>query len=245
MVSPEKAKQWLKTPLGERVLAQVQSDPGLPQPMPTISSWQLPPHPDVGNIQSTVIPAVTDYLIIGSGIVGCGTAKSLLESPSSESKTVTVVDARALCSGATGRNGGQLVKPYPLRYVAIAELYGVEMATKIARMNLLTLEEIHKLAQSYDEDLSREAMARRLTKVVAHMDPSSWEKSKHAIAMYEANLPEEKELFKAVSKEELEKVSHLCSQRDIGTACLMSHTELESQGGIWRLHVPCWRLLAL
>ncbi|KAJ4265330.1 hypothetical protein NW762_004615 [Fusarium torreyae] len=205
MVSPDKTRTWLKSPLGERVLAQVQSDPGLPQPMPTVSSWQLPPHADVGNIQSTVLADATDYLIIGSGIAGCGTAKSLLESPSSQSRTVTVLDARGLCSGATGRNGGQLVKPYPLRYVAIAEMYGVEMANKIARMNLFKLEEVHKLAQGFDEELRKEAMARRLTKLVAHMDRSSWEKSKHAIAMYEANLPEERGLFKPVSKDELEK----------------------------------------
>ncbi|OAL18771.1 hypothetical protein AYO20_11705 [Fonsecaea nubica] len=204
MVTPSNTKTWLKTPVGSNLLAQISADPGLPQPKPTVSSWQLPPHPEVAKIHSKELPRVTDYLIIGSGIAGCGVAKTLLEHPSSGSAIVTVLDARGLCSGATGRNGGQLVKPYALRFAQVAESFGVEMATKVARMALHTLEEMHKLANSYDEDLKKEANARRVTKRIVYMDEASWNRVLGAVDLYETHLPEEKGSFRYVPKEQVE-----------------------------------------
>lgn len=214
MVDAKKAESWLKTPLGSTLLAQVGGDPGLPQPKPTVSSWQLPPHPDVGHIQSKVLPETTDYLIIGSGIAGCGVAKTLLDHPGSGSKIVTVLDARGLCSGATGRNGGQLVKPYALRYAQLAESFGHEMATKIARMALHTLEEMHRLAAAYDDELKAEANARRVTKCIVYMDKESWSRVQGAVEMYEAHLPEEKGSFQLVPKEQVEAVSCISNPID-------------------------------
>ena len=201
------ADNWLKSPLGSTLLAQVSADPGLPQPKPTVSSWQLPPHPDVGNIQSKILPKTTDYLIIGSGIAGCGVAKHLLENAASGSRTVMVLDARPLCSGATGRNGGQLVKPYPLRHAQLVEDFGVETATEVARMALHTLEEMHKLAASYDDELKAQAIARRTTKCIVYTNQEAWDRVQEAVELYETNLPEEKGVFHKTSRDTIEEVS--------------------------------------
>ena len=172
-MSPLGAKEWLDSGLGRTILAQMNSDPGLPQTKCTISSWQVPHHADVGHIQSRALPETSDYVVIGSGIAGCGVAKALLhQAPAST--TVTVVEARGLCSGATGRNGGSLVKPYPSRFVQLSQDFGVDLAIKVARLANHTLEEVHKLADSYDEELRVEAAARRLTKITAFMDQESW-----------------------------------------------------------------------
>lgn len=205
MTNP-RPKIWLDSTIGSNLLAQISGDPGLPQPKPTVSSWQVPSHPAVGSAQSKVLPRTTDFLIIGSGITGLGVAKTLLEDPTSGSKTVTVLDARGLCSGATGRNGGQLVKPYALRFAQLADDFGLETATKIARLALYTLEEMHRLADSYDDDLRREAVARRVTKRIVYMDKASWGRVQAAVDLYETHLPEEKGSFQRVPKEEVESV---------------------------------------
>ncbi|KIW46518.1 uncharacterized protein PV06_02186 [Exophiala oligosperma] len=203
MTNP-RPKIWLDSTIGSNLLAQISGDPGLPQPKPTVSSWQVPSHPAVGSAQSKVLPRTTDFLIIGSGITGLGVAKTLLEDPTSGSKTVTVLDARGLCSGATGRNGGQLVKPYALRFAQLADDFGLETATKIARLALYTLEEMHRLADSYDDNLRREAVARRVTKRIVYMDKASWGRVQAAVDLYETHLPEEKGSFQRVPKEEVE-----------------------------------------
>ncbi|KAL2205218.1 DAO-domain-containing protein, partial [Sarocladium strictum] len=205
------------------ILAQMNSDPGLPQTGCTISSWQVPHHADVGHIQSRALPETSDYVVIGSGIAGCGVTKALLhQAPSST--TVTVVEARGLCSGATGRNGGSLVKPYPSRFVQLSQDFGIDLAIKVARLANHTLEEVHKLADSYDEELRVEAAARRLTKITAFMDQESWDQARKDAEFYERHLPEEKGLYQYITGEELE------SKWNVKGAC----------GGIVFASGVCW-----
>jgi glycine/D-amino acid oxidase-like deaminating enzyme len=197
-------RQWLKTPVGANLLAQIGADPGLPQPNPTISSWQIPAHPEVAALQSRELSSTTDHLIIGSGIAACGVARTLLTHELSESAKVTVLEARKLCSGATGRNGGQLVKPYAPRFAQLAETFGIETAVQVARMALRTLEEMHALAKSCDEELEREANARKVQKRVVYMDQESWEAARKAVSLYETHVPEEKGSFQEIPLSKIE-----------------------------------------
>lgn len=216
MTSP-RATRWLQTPVGRTIVAQIEADPGLPQSSSTISSWQVPFHPDVGRIQSEALPQFSDYVVIGSGVAGCGVVKSLLENSSSAKSSVTVLEARGLCSGATGRNGGQLVKPYPSRFVQLTQDFGIDVAAKVFRLANYTLEEMHKLANSYDGQLREDAAARRVTKMVAFMDQESWIQGQKDAKFYEEHMPEERGLFKFFTKEQMEKVKSLKNGR---YACL-------------------------
>jgi glycine/D-amino acid oxidase-like deaminating enzyme len=204
MATSASTKHWLQKPVGANLLSQIGGDPGLPQPLPTTSSWQLPAHPEVATLQSEHLPSTTDFLIIGSGIAGCGVARTLLSR--SKSAKVTVLEARTLCSGATGRNGGQLVKPYAPRFAALAKSFGIETAVQVARLALYTLEEMHGLARSYDADLEREANARRVVKRVVYMDQQSWEEAEAAVDLYEIHVPEEKGSFQRVPLSVVESV---------------------------------------
>lgn len=85
--------------------ALITADPGLPRPNPTQSFWQMPPHPELSTIQSPELPKETDIVIIGSGITGCSVARALLEEEPLGPVHVTILEARTLTSGATGRNG--------------------------------------------------------------------------------------------------------------------------------------------
>ena len=79
----------------------------LPASSPTESYWQTPPH-RLASYRSSPFPDVADVVIIGSGITGTSIARTLFEH--NPSLTIALVEARKLCSGATGRNGGH-IKP--------------------------------------------------------------------------------------------------------------------------------------
>ena len=85
------------------------ADPGLPLPNPTISSWQIPPDP-LQNYRSTKsLPTeILDVVIIGSGFSGTSVAWHLLHGDDDSQLRqlkVLMLEAREVCSGATGRNG--------------------------------------------------------------------------------------------------------------------------------------------
>ena len=71
-------------------------------PAPTQSYWQSLPH-RLATYRSS-FPSSGDVVIIGSGITGVNVARNLFEQ--APSLKVIILDARELCGGATGRNGG-------------------------------------------------------------------------------------------------------------------------------------------
>ncbi|KAH7412134.1 FAD dependent oxidoreductase-domain-containing protein [Phaeosphaeria sp. MPI-PUGE-AT-0046c] len=76
----------------------------LPVPNPVLSYWLTQPH-KYADLRSTPhLPPACDVAIIGSGMAGVLTAYHILQS--NPSCSVVLLDARSLCSGATGRNGG-------------------------------------------------------------------------------------------------------------------------------------------
>ena len=74
----------------------------LPVPSPSLSYWEIPPH-RLASYRSP-FPKTADVVIIGSGITGASVARALHEKDSS--LHIVIVEARKLCSGASGRNGG-------------------------------------------------------------------------------------------------------------------------------------------
>ena len=80
----------------------------LPPTTPTKSYWQDPTNALLSDyISADVLPAEIDTIIIGSGITGANIAYNLLQQPHHGS--VLMLEARQVCSGATGRNG----MPFP------------------------------------------------------------------------------------------------------------------------------------
>nr|XP_018259110.1 uncharacterized protein I303_08654 [Kwoniella dejecticola CBS 10117]OBR81268.1 hypothetical protein I303_08654 [Kwoniella dejecticola CBS 10117] len=75
------------------------------------------------------LPSSVDVVIIGSGISGALTALNLLESPSPP-KSVVMLEARELCSGATGRNAGHCKPDLWRGFTEYAKRFGNEQALK-------------------------------------------------------------------------------------------------------------------
>lgn len=83
------------------VQKRVNLSPGLPVNDPTLSYWTLPPV-NLPARNNAALPAYSDVVIIGSGITGVSCARTLLKK-GPPGLRVLVLEARDVCSGATGR----------------------------------------------------------------------------------------------------------------------------------------------
>ncbi|CAG8061034.1 unnamed protein product [Penicillium salamii] len=171
----------------------VTADPGLPRPNPTHSYWQHIPHA-LADVQSPDLPTDQDFAIIGSGITGLAVAKTLLEQH--PTATVTVLEARALCSGATGRNGGQMAANAGEQYSSLAETHGAETAGKIVDFTFRNLEKMQELIREYDAvELSE---MQNLRKLRVFLTQGKFNEFKRSIEHLEADHPSKKGLYTIV-----------------------------------------------
>lgn len=94
----------LISPSMNALVKRLQSSPGLPVPNPSTPYWTTPPSPISrhGADPGSTLPVYADVVIIGSGITGASFARTLLDY-SDSSPQVVMLEARDVCSGATGR----------------------------------------------------------------------------------------------------------------------------------------------
>jgi hypothetical protein len=117
---------------------RINADPGLPTAKPTKSYWlQDPPYPHLDDAP-THIPEAVDVVIVGSGITAASVARTLLLLH--PGLTIAVLEARNICSGATGRNGGHIkVAPYE-DLDRLTKQFGRERAVELVRFQLRHLD---------------------------------------------------------------------------------------------------------
>ena len=127
----------------EALVSRIHQGASLPYLEPTTSYWlENPPFPNLVDIQSAQLPTKTDIVIIGSGITGAAISRTLLQQTNrkNHSINITVLEARDICSGATGRNGGHVkVAPYEA-FEALERKFGGERAVALTRFQLRHLE---------------------------------------------------------------------------------------------------------
>ena len=119
----------------------------LPVPNPVPSFWNAHPK-KFDNYQSTsVLPSVVEVVIIGSGLSGVALSYYLLkDNPNPPS--VMLLEARQICSGATGRNGGH-VKPDAYSDIPkFAKLFGLETASQLADFEASHVHAVKELVES-------------------------------------------------------------------------------------------------
>lgn len=167
------------------LLVRASSPPSLPVPAPTRSYWlDDPPFPKLCDIQGE-LPAEADVVIIGSGITGAAVAKSLLEL--SGELRVVVCEARELCSGATGRNGGHIkATPYEALAMYRAKM-GPEKAARLVRFQRRHLEILKQVGEKVPQGEVREVLT-----VDLFTERDDFEKAQREVEEMKVWMPEEK-----------------------------------------------------
>lgn len=121
----------------------------------TSSYWMDdPPFPEV-NLNQKPLPDIADYVIIGTGITGLGAAKTVLEISHNQHTEmplrVVALDARDVCGGATGRNGGH-IKANPYReFAQLKKTLGADKAKEALAFMRLHYDMLKELGKSVPE----------------------------------------------------------------------------------------------
>lgn len=171
----------------ERLTNQLQQDPGLPVRDSTRSYWQQPPHKDISDIQSSTLLDSADVVIIGSGITGCSTARQLLHD--NDSLRVVMLDARAICSGATGRNGGHVKAVPEVSYADLEPVIGKERAQEVVRFTLANVEALFDVAKSLSAKLQQYSEIRRVNSLNVFTDDAGFARANSMVERFDHDNP--------------------------------------------------------
>ncbi|KAK2053487.1 FAD dependent oxidoreductase [Colletotrichum caudatum] len=151
----------------QALLVRINSAPGLPHEKPSSPYWlDDPPFPELVDMRSETLPREADVVIIGSGITAVSVAKSLFAASScggdgeggdgegGDGPRVVVLEARSLCAGATGRNGGHLKgSPHEL-FPRLARHFGEEGAARLTRFMLRTAEAVLEVGRAEGREVA-------------------------------------------------------------------------------------------
>lgn len=180
----------------QQALNRAHADPGIPDPKnATKSFWLKNPHPGLATIQSSVLSKECEVVVVGSGISGVSVAETLLSSLSKSasasqdgSPKVLMLEARDICSGATGRNGGHILETAD-EFGDYVDRFGLEAARKIMRFRLAHLHEILSVVEAYG--LTEETQARKVQFLSAYFDDETWSDGLGRLKRFKDGLPVE------------------------------------------------------
>ncbi|OQE30682.1 hypothetical protein PENFLA_c002G10868 [Penicillium flavigenum] len=176
----------------QQALNRIHSDPGVPQSSTTSSFWTLGQH-NFSQGAAKPLPKEADVVIIGSGITGAAIARTLLQNraskPSSTSHpSVVMLEARTVCTGATGRNGGHILETAD-DYAEFADIFGVDAARKLIRFRLAHLKEM--LAVAEELGITKETQARKVQFLSVYFGDEPWKAALERMHRFKEGMPEE------------------------------------------------------
>ena len=179
-------------------------DPGLPDSNPTKSYWQSPGNQKVLNIQSSTLPDSRDVVVLGSGITGCSVASTLLRD--APSLSISVLDAREICSGATGRNGGRINCTAVQDYDKYRKIFRDEVAKHIVRFELAHLDAILAFAEEQGPEILKKSEVRRVPAVAAVFEDSKLAELQNMLNNFEHAFPDLKGNWEIIGRREVVEV---------------------------------------
>lgn len=168
--------------------AHIPVGPPVNNPLP--SYWHEPKSPLANVIEPETDHKTQhyDYAIIGSGISGAMIAYNLIKS--SPKARIVMLEAREICSGATGRNGGHTKAASYRSYLQHVEELGKEEALKIARLEYANIIATHATACELEIDCESQVCST----VDVIYDQATFDQGKMAIdALREDADPKEKQ----------------------------------------------------
>lgn len=134
----------------------------LPVPNSTASYWRSDPHWLDEHNSTAHLPTEADIVIIGTGIAGVSTAYHLVNSVEKNGEarqsSILLLEARQVCSGATGRNGGH-IKKLPSTIGGLIQAHGRSDAADIAEFVRANIYAVKRVIEK--ENIDAEAELRR------------------------------------------------------------------------------------
>lgn len=192
----------------QQALNRVLSDPGVPNAKSTSPFWLRDPHPELSGFQSATLPTEADVVIIGSGITGASIARTLLQDRVRQNATlehpaVVMLEARDVCSGATGRNGGHILETGEA-LGGLADAFGDEAAKKIVKFRLAHLNEMLNIADQWG--LTNECQARRVQFLSVFLDEEPWNVALDGFWRFKEAMPVESAEWIVFGRDEIPEV---------------------------------------
>ncbi|TIA01824.1 FAD dependent oxidoreductase superfamily [Aureobasidium pullulans] len=143
----------------------------LPEGLPTVgggseSFWRTNLH-ELDDYRSTEFPEESDIVIIGAGYAGVATAYHLLEA-GSKASSITLLEARGACSGATGRNGGHLRPDLYGHIPTYIDRHGLKAGAEIAEFEAAHIKAIKDVVAK--ENIDCDYVITRTTDVWCNQD---------------------------------------------------------------------------
>ncbi|KAJ4299485.1 hypothetical protein N0V90_004730 [Kalmusia sp. IMI 367209] len=157
-------------------------DPGEPVANSTKPYWLTEPSP-IAKLQSPWVDEA-DVVIIGSGMTAASLCRTLYsEKPGIK---IVLVEARDLCAGATGRNGGHMKAMSPGAWLDRKKAYGIKEALKVMKFEHAHVEE--KLACINENGI--QADHRRVEGLDVYHDEKTWRRAVDAVEDIRKHDPE-------------------------------------------------------
>lgn len=183
------------------VKERIDKSPDLPVDTPTVPFWTVPPA-QLPTDNDTPLPSHVDVLVIGSGITGVSCTRTLLRH-GPPGLRVLVLEARDVCSGATGRNGGHISGPLFHDYSQLKSEFGLESAKRVIRFRLAHLPALREAVE--DIGTLDYSQVRDVEKLDVYFDLGEFEESLKALEEWKLDMPEEAAGFYVVEGKEATK----------------------------------------
>ncbi|KAI1643143.1 FAD dependent oxidoreductase [Daldinia loculata] len=126
----------------------------------TAPYWRTQLHHLDSHRSTPELPEKQDIVIIGAGFAGAALAHYLLkDSPENEPKpSITILEAREACSGATARNGGHIRPDLFVALAARMQAQGLETANQVALFEVANAEAVVALVRDEGIDCDLHAV---------------------------------------------------------------------------------------
>ncbi|KAJ5974563.1 FAD dependent oxidoreductase [Penicillium waksmanii] len=160
-------------------------DKHIPVPNGMLPFWRTEPHVLDNHRSTENLPDKCDIVIVGAGYAGASIAHHILRQvkPGSTPPSITILEARQACSGATARNGGH-VKPDIYNFVStLATDYGFDAAAEVANFEAKHVYAIKEFVEKEKIDCNY-----TVTKAIdVQLDPNHYKKLKKGFHELVAN----------------------------------------------------------
>ncbi|OBZ78578.1 MutS 4 [Grifola frondosa] len=123
---------------------------------------------------------------------------------------VIMLEARDVCSGATGRNGGHVNPPLYHDYSELKEKFGEPMAKSMIRFRQAHIREFIQIAAT--EDILKESQCREIEHLDVFTCPISFAVAKQNLAAWQSDMPSEASSFNCYDSKEAIERYHLSNE---------------------------------